>query len=123
MIKLLHTKDPDTGVSVPVVVDSHVVGVSAVSLSRADSEGNPRALHAIVAFNSSEPVPSEGKAHVFVVDLHGLTENFAAPRQESQEIRSIGEIEREWDMSTNSSGDGKIHAVHVQTRVHSKETY
>ncbi|MCA1307990.1 hypothetical protein LC082_13895 [Microbacterium esteraromaticum] len=123
MIKLLHTKDPDTGVSIPVVVDSHVVGVSAVSLSRGDSEGNPRALHAVVAFESSEPLPREGDVHLFVVDLHVLTENFAAPMQESQEIKSISGLEPEWDMSTNSSGDGKIHAVHVQTRVHAVETY
>lgn len=122
MIKLLHTQDPDTGVTIPVVVDWHIVDVTAVSLSRADSEGNPRALHATVALDNSQPLPREGELHELVVDLRVLTENYAAPMNDFQSIKSTSDIDSEWDMSTNSGGDGKTHAVYVRTRVDAPET-
>lgn len=118
MVKLLHAQDPDSGTTVPVVVDDQSVGITSLALRRGSVEGNPRALRADVTFDRTEPLAREGEPRLFEVFVHVLTSGHVVPMQDAQEITATGDLAETWDMASVSGGEGRIEAVLVTTREH-----
>jgi hypothetical protein len=123
MVKLLFTTNPDNGNQVPVILDTSSIDVTGVTLSRGSVEGNSRALNADVSFDTSVNVPKPGVERQFDVRLHVLTEGHVVPMTEGMTIKSVGELQKPWDLASTSGGHGDIHAVLVKTILHEPETY
>jgi len=116
MVKLLKSANPDDGSIVPVVIDEtgDSLKVTSLALSRADSEGNPRAFHAEVVFDTTEGHFARGFDYDLVVSVHVLTEGHVAPMTETFYNFSRSDGGQSQSMSTNSGGDGAIHAILVK---------
>jgi len=124
MVKLLHTNDPDTQASIPVVTDTSAIEITAVRLYRGSVEGNSTALNADVSFDTTAALPYEGERHFLEVYVYVLNAKHIAVMRETMEIKSIADLKEDWDMKTVSSGGtGGFPAVFVKTVLHLPGTY
>jgi len=121
MIRNFSTPDPDStnGRTVNVTVHWTDVPVANVELSRAENDGNPRALQAKVTFGAGVTFPAN--ATDFGVDLVVKTANHDAPMMDGLPVSSLADLQTEtqnpWVLNSTSEGVGAIQSVEVRTNV------
>lgn len=104
---------------IDVVVNWTGVDVTHVELSRAENDGNPRALQAKVTFAPGVTFPAN--ATQFDVDLVIKTANHDVPMMEGLPVSSLADLQKEtqspWVMNSTSEGDGEILSVEAWINV------
>lgn len=124
MVKLLSIANPDDeNLRVPVIVDAGpgAVDVQKLSLFRAESEGNARALGAAVTFDAAETIFRRNVTYEFEIRVYVITEGFVATMLDELDDAKPTHFHTPWDLATSSSGAGAIQAVLVKTSLHERD--